>query len=324
MPITSVAIIGAGLAGLACAKSLAAHGVEMRLLDKGRGSGGRLATRRVELDGVTISFDQGAQYLTARGALFAATLDAVRAKQWGDASWRVGVPRMSSIPRALADGLDVMLARHVVGIVGNPGAWRVRHLDAATVRPGRPLPEAEPAEDGPFSAVVLAVPAPQAAPLLADPAPHLAEVISAVCIAPCWTLMAAFRRRVALPDTLRPAGGAVGWAARDSSKPGRDHALECWVVQAGPDWSREHLELPPAEAAALLLEAFRALAGELPEPAYAAAHRWRHSLVETPLGAPCLWDPAVALGACGDWCIAARAEAAAESGAAMAAAMRGA
>ncbi len=319
-----VAIIGAGLAGLTCAKSLAAHGVATRLFDKGRAPGGRLATRRAEVGGTHLSFDHGAQYLTARGPLFASTLDAVGAKPWADLSWRVGVPRMSSIPRALADGLRIALARHVTAILGEPGAWRVQHRDAATVRPSRPLPEDPPEEDGPFAAVVLALPAPQASPLLAGPAPHLAEVIAGVRLAPCWTLMAAFAERLRLPDTLRPESGVVGWAARDSSKPGRDHAVECWVVQAGPAWSREHLELQPARAAPLLREAFSALAGQSTEPLYEAAHRWRHSLVETPLGAPCLWDPALALGACGDWCIGARAEAAADSGAALATSMRAA
>lgn len=324
MTSPTVAIIGAGLAGLACAKSLAAHAVGVRLFDKGRSPGGRLATRRVEVEGRSLSFDHGAQYLTARGPLFASTLDAVGAKTWTEAGWRVGVPRMSSIPRALADGLDVALSRHVTEIAGTAGAWRVRHLDAATVRPGRPLPAEPPQEDGPFSAVVVAVPAPQAVPLLSGPSPRLSEVIASVRIAPCWTLMAAFPSRLGVPDFLRPGEGPIGWAARDSSKPGRDAAAECWVVQASPAWSREQLERSPAEVAPLLLDAFAAVAGATPKPLYAAAHRWRYSLVEVPLGAPCLWDPALSLGACGDWCIGGRAEAAADSGAAMAAAMRAA
>jgi predicted NAD/FAD-dependent oxidoreductase len=316
-----IAIVGAGLAGLACAKSLAARGQPIRVYDKGRGPGGRLATRRVEVEGRSFSFDHGAQYLTARGELFGATLDAVGAKGWSEPGWRVGVPRMSSIPRALADGLEVSLSRHVVEIVGEPGAWRIRHLDAALVRPGRPLPDQAPEEDGPFAAVAVAVPAPQAIPLLEGRPPALAGVIADVRLAPCWTLMAAFDTQLSLPNMLRPPAGAIAWAARDSSKPGRDHAQEAWVIQAGPDWSREHLELTPKDAAALLLAEFGKLA-PLPEPIYAAAHRWRYSLVEVPLGAPCVWNPELRLGTCGDWCIAGRAEAAAESGAALATAMQ--
>ncbi len=48
------------------------------------------------------------------------------------------------------------------------------------------------------------------------------------------------------------------------------------------------------------------------------AHRWRHALVEQPLGLPCLVDEEISAGACGDWCIAPRVEAAFESGRALA------
>jgi predicted NAD/FAD-dependent oxidoreductase len=323
MPIHSVAIVGAGLAGLACAKTLAAHGVAARLIDKGRAAGGRMATRRVEIEGQSFDFDHGAQFLTARGSLFRATLEASHAKPWPDEARRVGVPRMSSIPRALAQGLDLTVAREVVELLGAPGAWRVRHAPAGAVQRGQ-VAAGSVAEDGPFDAVVLAIPAPQAAKLLSGPAPHLAAVLEQVVMAPCWTLMAAFPSRLPLPDTMRMAGGPIGWAARDSSKPGRTAENECWVVQAGPEWSRAHLELPAPEASAALLRAFAALAGgNLPQPVHAAAHRWRYALVETPLGAPCLWDPALSLGAAGDWCIAARAEAAVDSGAAMAALLAG-
>lgn len=321
MPSATVAIIGAGLAGLACAKTLAAHGVPALLIDKGRGPGGRLATRRVEADDATFSFDHGAQYLTARGPMFAATLEAVHAKPWLDPTRKVGVPRMSAIARALADGLELTLARQVTAISGAPGEWHVTHEDAAPPRPGRA--DAGGAMEGPFSAVVLAIPAPQAVPLFAPVAPHLAELLGPVTLAPCWTLMAAFADRLSLPDTQALTGGPIDWAARDSSKPGRAADTECWVVQASAEWSRANLERSAAEVTAALLEALGNLAGApLPDPLYAAAHRWRYAAVETPLGAPCLWDPALGLGACGDWCIGARAEAAAESGAAMAAAIR--
>lgn len=317
MPVRNVAIVGAGLAGLACARTLAAHGVAVRLFDKGRAPGGRLATRRVEQDGRSFSFDHGAQYLTARGALFGAILDASSARPWPQDGRRVGVPRMSAIPRGLAEGLDVTLGREVTDIIGQPGAWRLRHVTPR--QPGRPESgEETPQDSGAFEAVALALPAPQAARLIAKPAPHLARVLDMVRMAPCWTLMAAFPGKLPLPDTLRPPEGPIGWAARDSSKPGRDAASECWVVQAGAAWSRANLEMKPAESAAALLEAFAELAGgTLPQPSYAAAHRWRYALVETALGAPCLWEPSRGLGAAGDWCIAARAEAAVESGTAL-------
>ena len=41
-----VAVIGAGIAGLSCATSLKAAGIDLTLLDKSRGPAGRMSTRR--------------------------------------------------------------------------------------------------------------------------------------------------------------------------------------------------------------------------------------------------------------------------------------
>lgn len=302
---------------------MTAAGAAVRLYDKGRGAGGRLATRRV----AGLQFDHGAQYLTARGPGFAAALAEAGAAPWGEATggqptrW-VGTPGMSALPRALAAGLDLRGGRHVGAIAGRPGAWVVHHWDATLVRPGRPLPDAAPEQDGPFDAVLVTLPPAQAAPLVAGPAPGLPPRLAPVRIAPCWTVLAAFGAALPLPDSLRPAEGPIGWAARDSSKPGRDAGRECWVIQAAPGWSRTHLEAEAAAIPPALLAALAGLAGAgLPVPSYAAAHRWRYSLVEVPLGEPCLWDPAARIGLAGDWCLGGRAEAAFDSGTALAGAL---
>jgi predicted NAD/FAD-dependent oxidoreductase len=323
MQISRVAIIGAGLAGLSAARSLAASDIVTRIYDKGRGPGGRLATRRLELAGHPVYFDHGAQYLTSRGRVFGAMLRMVGARPWPEEGRFVGTPRMSNIARSLSDGLDLALSRQVTAIVGEPGAWRVQHLDATLARPGRSLPDVAPAEDGPFDAVLVTAPAPQASELLARPAPRLVDLMQKVVIAPCWTLMAAFDQRPVLPDWQRLEGGPLAWIARDSAKPGREPRQENWIAQAGAAWTREHLELPAEQALPLLLAALAAHAGgSLPPPRLAQAHRWRYALVETALGVPCLWEPALGIGAAGDWCIGRRAEDAVDSGVALAAALR--
>ncbi len=313
-----IAIIGAGLAGISAARALSARGIPVHLFDKGRAPGGRLATRRAEHAGAALQFDHGAQYLRAAGPGFAAALEAAGAQPWPDAARRVGVPGMSALPRALAAGLGLTASRHVGRLAGGPGAWVVQHWDAREAKPGAPLPASAPAEDGPFDAVLVTLPAPQAAVLL----PGFAATLAGVRYAPCWTVMAAFDTPLPLPDTLRPEGHAIGWAARDSAKPGRDGGRECWVVQAAPAWTRAMLENhPDAIVAPLLAELARLAAAPLPAPAWAAAHRWRYSLLEAPLGQPCLWDATQRIGLAGDWCLAGRAEAAWDSGAALAAAL---
>ncbi len=67
-----VTVVGAGLAGLACARALHDAGASVRVLDRGRVPGGRLASRRLDDRPV----DLGASYLTAEpGSRFAAVVD---------------------------------------------------------------------------------------------------------------------------------------------------------------------------------------------------------------------------------------------------------
>lgn len=316
--LQTAAVIGAGLAGLACARALAEAGVSVRLFDKGRAPGGRLATRRAETEGgLRLGFDHGAQYLTARGEGFAALL-AAHAVPWPAVAdregARVGTPGMSALPRALAAGLDVAASRSVVGLDRDGDRWSV--LSHAGDLARGPAPEAPPEREGPFDAVAVAVPHPQAAPLLP---PSLADALAPVRVAPCWALLAAFDSPLALPDTLRPDGHAIAWAARDSAKPGRTAEAECWVVHAGPAWTRANLERRPEDVAPALLDLLAGLAGPLPRVLHAQAHRWRYALVEAPLGTPCLVDAAARIGACGDWCLGPRAEHAWDSGTALAA-----
>lgn len=315
-----IAVIGAGLAGISAARALIACGHAVTIFDKGRGPGGRLATRRIEAEGRTLQFDHGAQYLRAESADFAAALAEAGTAPWPDAARRVGVPSMSAVPRALLGDIPCVASRHVGQITGDSGAWILRHWDARLVRPGKPLPDAAPEEAGPFAAVLLTMPAPQAREVLGQHAPRLHEALAAIRYAPCWTVMAAFNAPLALPETLRPEAHAIGWAARDSAKPGRNAGQENWVIQAAPAWTRAHLELPAEEIAQPLLAALASFSAvPLPAPFMAVAHRWRYSLLEAPLGEPCLWDAAARIGYASDGCISGRAEAAWQSGVALAA-----
>ena len=324
--MSRVAIVGAGMAGLACARGLAVSGHTVRLFDKGRGVGGRIAMRC--LDG--IAFNHGAQWATARDPAFLALFsewqaDGVAAL-WpaatgdGEPRW-VGVPSMTALPRALADA-DIALRRHVSFLHREPGGWMLRHMDATLAAPGS-VGDQGGELAGPFDHVALALPSPQAAALLRAIGHDFAEAAADATYAPCWSVLAAFADRVPGPDVLREAGDALGWVARESSRPGASMVpgRDAWTLHATGDWSRAHLEDEPASVIAALLAAFAARTGASVAPLSVAAHRWRYAKVGRALGQPCLWDAARGLGACGDWCLGGRVEAAFMSGQALAAAM---
>ncbi len=303
----TIAIIGAGMAGLACADALAAKGYAVRLFDKGRGPGGRMSTRRISTDAGEASFDHGAQYFTARDAGFAALVAAWEAQgsaaRWPAAAadaW-VGTPGMNAPIKAMA-------AHHVV-------AWGVRIEALHQTATGWML-AAGAAQFGPFEAVVLAIPAEQVPALIAGHAPEFAGLATATPAAPCWTVMLAFDQPLAFAkDSIRDAG-AIGWAARNSAKPGRT-GPESWVIQGSPAWSVLHLEEEPEAIIAQLSAALEGHLGlPLPAPLSATAHRWRYARSGA-AGRTALWDDALRLGICGDWLIGPRVECAWVSGSAL-------
>ena len=326
--IRSVAVIGAGLAGLCCARRLHAAGLAVTLFDKGRRPGGRLATRRV--DGMT--FDHGAPHAAARGEAFRTFLEGLgpTVTTWtgrhGEPVW-IGVPGMSALPQAVAaGGVGAVLAgRHVAFLYRNADGWHVRHRDAAGTPPG--LVSAEGGEmSGPFDAAVVAVPSPQAAGLLTGIGHALADRVGGVAMAPYWTLLLAYASAQDGPDTASPKGSPLDTVVHDSARPGRagqpsgpdrPGPPDCWVAHARPDWSRAHLEMDAAAVLPLLRDAFASETGLTTEPTYAAAHRWRYARVETPLGEPFLLGQD-RLALCGDWCIGPHVEAAFTSGTAAA------
>ena len=298
----SVAVLGAGMAGAVVGRRLAEAGLSVRVFDKGRGVGGRMATRRV-VD-VDLQFDHGAQFMRAHGPAFAARL-ADWERRGVVAPWTggrtVGVPGMTAPVRDLLSGLVVATGTTIVRIGRDAAGWRLTDGDGAT--------------HGPFTAVAVTCPAPQVAALL-DASGHALPGVEGATYAPCWSLMLAVDARPQ-EALVEPPDGPIGLIVRESTKPGRSPGSNL-VVHARPDWSRAHLEDPREAVVEALTRALVDVLGAELRPTYAAAHRWRYAQVETAVGRPCLYEPAVRLGAAGDWCLGPRIEAAHDSGLALA------
>ena len=300
-------IIGAGMAGLTCARHLADAGEDVIVLEKGRGLGGRLATRRTDYG----SFDHGAQYVTARDPGFIVYLDRAGAarsaapwEQLGvDRTWWVGSPGMSKLVAPLAEGLDIRKSCRVGSVQRAGQRWAVACEDGETLEADR---------------LAVAIPAPQAATLLTGVTP-LADGLDGVRYAPCWTLMLSLAEPLEqAPRVYRASDGPCAWIACDATKPGRAGDGENWVIQAGPGWSETHLEEPADTVSRLLHDAFESWAGALPRIKASQVHRWRYARVLKALEIPCLWDGETGIGLAGDWCLGPRVEAAFMSGRALA------
>ncbi|MFI4875031.1 MAG: NAD(P)/FAD-dependent oxidoreductase [Blastopirellula sp. JB062] len=313
-----VAIIGAGMAGLVCARELSSHH-DVSLFDKARGPAGRMSTRRAADD---LRFDHGAQYFTARDPRFRQQVEA-----WIDAgavaAWEgpigvlqcgeitptedppvryVGCPAMNAPVKRLSEGLNLQLLRKIETIERRDALWRLTSDDGEAY--------------GPFDALICTTPPAQAADLLRASAPGVAAQLDPIVLNPCWATLVQFSQRLPLSiDGAFVHDSPLSWIARNSSKPGRDPSRDCWVLHASQAWSLRHFEQSPAEIAPQMLAALAAAAQiSLPGIAYQTAHRWRYSIPPQPLSVGCVADRELRLAVGGDWCQQAKVEGAYLSG----------
>jgi renalase len=286
----SCVVVGAGIAGLLAARELAAAGWRIVVLDRGRGVGGRMATRRV----ANGTFDHGAQFFTVRGERFGRLVDGWSeegvVEEWSrgfaDAEGKLnenGHPRyrgsrgMSSVADHLARGLDVRTGERVVDVKLRDRVWEA-HTEAGSRVAG--------------AALLLTAPVPESLALFREKAilPEGARRrLAEISYSPCLALMALMDGPTGVPEPggVQIKGEPLDWIA-DNQRKGISEAPAI-TIHAGPEWSREHFESDEAWVAASLL-AFAAdqLATDLPSRVLETSLvRWRYSWVTQPHPEPC-------------------------------------
>ena len=312
-----IIVIGAGVAGLAVASELHRQGKRVLVIDKGRGVGGRMATRRVG----PLRMDHGAQFITIRDSRFESRIAPLLASgelfPWslGFPLWRDGSisarpdghPRfacrsgMSALPKFLSLGLVMILGDAATGVSrDSSGQWQVDLASGA--RHGA-------------ETLILNVPPSQLLPLVGGFLDADSQrKISTVEMDPTWVVFGEVEHDpdfggVALEFDGHPV---LRFIARDHTRraPGQSPAL---VVHCNERWSRENLEAAPATVAAIVSQElehlFQVRFASDPE-----VHRWRFATPNQSLGEICLWNKVLRLGACGDWCTGGRVEGAVLSG----------
>ncbi len=311
----AIAVIGAGIAGAACARALILSGHSVHVFDKSRGAGGRLATRRVEWvdrqgHSCLTRLDHGAVAITAQSHAFRVFVDtALRAGWLSD--WQpklaagslpleqagrllLPVPDMPSLCRHLLEGVATHWSSAVDALDKSSLGWKVRVG-------GEPHPVT-------FDAVLLALPPVQAAPLLSPHQADWAQQATLISMQPCWTLLGIAGGLESGPawDVARPPTGLLGWVLRNESRPGRQRSpgLNHWVLHAREDWSRRHLEQPAPWVQQAMRAALSDWLGRPVDWQHCTVHRWRYALPESHQAADSgsyWWNAATGLGVCGDF-----------------------
>ncbi|MBS7807559.1 FAD-dependent oxidoreductase [Variovorax sp. PCZ-1] len=278
-----IAIIGAGMAGITAARTLLQAGYQVTVLDKSRGAGGRMSTRRTEFGG----FDHGAQYFTVRDARFRQMMqwalenEPNLARPWAANAVRVLDSQGRTLEAALPSrephwvaqpGMNALVSSMAAPLLANKQlllGQQVRLISRNasgqySLQCHNPQDEqAKPVQIGGFDAVLLAIPNVQAHALLQDSAQSMlsitehsaqilcrqmtdfAQKISAVTVSPCWTLMLAFPNALPLNpnEPVRPLGPQ--WNAARST-----HHRIAWLARESSKPARSGIERWTAQASA--------------------------------------------------------------------------
>ncbi len=271
----SVVIVGAGLSGIAAGLSLRDAGVSVHVLEKSRGLGGRMSTRRDE----GWRFEHGAPHTASFAVLREAVTDVTRP-------------------------LHISFEAHVQSLAPIAAGWEVRLADgrlliADTLLLALPAPQAVALLDRGHDERDAAHDsnAGDGARAVATP---LRNALAAVQMSQCWSVMfvvdGVFDPSAALQQLGDPALVVLAQKAVGPGVP----VGSAWVAQMGAAWSAAHLEEEAKRIEQRLLDALHAVHPTLGVP-FVRAHRWRYARVVHGLVAECLWMGDAAIGACGDW-----------------------
>ncbi|MEG4107732.1 FAD-dependent oxidoreductase [Microcoleus sp. S13_C5] len=303
-----VAVIGAGMAGLSCAQRLRQAGYSVAVVEKSRGVGGRVATRRVQ----GTRADHGARYLEPQGdavqGLIDVLVDRHILKLWTDTVWEfrqgklsaiasscyVAPAGMNAIGKYLAEGVEIWLGRRVQAISTTDN--QMWHLSLEVTDSNLEIPQELIAK-----AVVVAIPAPQALMFL-NPEIGLKsdffDKLRSVEYDPCITVMAGYSatkqqdlsnlnppwKCVSFPDN-----SDLAWVGLDSSKR-LDPQQPVFVFHSSPNLAERYLQAADLETVGqeLLSIASEYLIPWLKQPEWLQVHRWRYAFCRNPLPLSCL------------------------------------
>lgn len=263
-----IAIIGAGLAGIAAARGLQERGATLTLLEKSRGLGGRCATKRW----LGHAVDHGAQYFTMRD------------------------PRFREAAMAACGATLIRIEEPVRDERGDPlpdsERWYHRYGNSRLARDlgaGLEIRTECPVDDArallqDHDQVVSTAPWPQTA--------RLFGLEAASDYVPCLAVVLAYRGEwIGLTrDTyaFRAPDNDLAWTACENHKSGRvAPGQTVLIAHLGETFSREHLERAPSEYPELVKPLVEER-WDLPGSAFSDAfgHRWRLARVEAPFTPP--------------------------------------
>lgn len=332
--MATIAVVGAGIAGLVCAQALQMAGHQVLVLEKSRGVGGRMATRRV----AGTFADHGVRYLISDGDRLGQLLGVLHDRRIVRA-WRgaiaqilpdgnchllshsrryVGREGINAVAKWLAQGLTIYRQHQVVALQPEGEHWNLTVNDTHAVEP---TPASFP-DALAIDAVVLAIPAPQASALLAPLGEwglpqEIQAAVDAVEFEPCLTAIAtypahqwdALDHSQSWHGVLFEQHPDLAWIAFENSKrptaTQEEDALPVFIFQSTAAFAQQYLSADHLDEAAhhLMKQAAEHLYEWIASPVEVSVHRWRYAIAHHCHPQPYLaTQKPLPLVCSGDWC----------------------
>lgn len=298
MEMLDVAVVGAGISGLALANSLHQVGLKVAVFEKAAGSGGRLSSKKLVTDqGESFTVDIGAPFLQARSPAFRRQLSSWESEglieQLDYCLHFVGVPRSSMLTRKMCAQLDVHFGTRVCALSKGDDHW------ALAFDKGELAGQSIQAKS-----LVLTSPPPQSRELL--PTDHPAQSLLAdIEMVPRWIFALVVKTNLDDNDVLSElsARSEIDSVSIESGKPGRQvpGGYKTLVIHMADGWSEKKLEEESGSLVGEVKALMSSQLGGLLSIVHVHPHRWRYALAPRPLGdaLPFYWGRD-GLGLCGD------------------------
>ena len=260
-------VIGAGLSGLLTARRLRDAGLKVIVVEKSRGVGGRMATRR---DGLA-RYDHGAQFLSVENNKIPDWARSALTAEWieiGNKSYYAVEAGMTNLAKELAVSTEIRFEHLVLGLKQVAGEWSAEIQNQAPIK---------------ADLVYMSCPLPQSLHVLTTSGVHYPSKLDGLIYAKA--LVGLFEMAPGPFDSswatlqLDPTP-TIAMIANQQSK--RVSAVPAVTFTMAPDWSEAHFDLDEVEQLRLMnreIETWRQTspAPFIFQPVKSQVKKWRFS-----------------------------------------------
>ncbi|MEY3370021.1 MAG: hypothetical protein RLZZ361_691 [Cyanobacteriota bacterium] len=304
-----IAVIGAGISGAVLAYKLAQSGLEVKIFEKSRGAGGRMATRRFSVGEKNFFIDHGAQFIDVNNLEFFEFIQSLQREGLikkfdliATDNTFVPVPHMNSIAKFLINKIienssnQVIYQAEVLKVQKN-----IELVSKLSISISDSPLSNHSLED--FDLVVSTAPPLQSLQIFSN-FDNL-EFLKNVKMNPFFAVMliSNLNYDFGFVEKFIDEYRALSWIGINSKKPLRDKTLSL-ILHSNSEWTKKNIDLSSDEIIEIIIHELESLTGFYDsEPIAIASHRWLYGRTQIAVGREHFFDKDQGIALCGDYFI---------------------